>query len=144
MVSEIKEPSASLPGSRYRVPRASATLAFVGLVTVHLVVKLGGFPRLHQIVRRWPVSKKTNNDHETIATVCAAVERAISYHLKHTWCLERSAVLTCYLRAKGVPAEMVIGCRKMPFHGHAWVEVDGQVVNDNQKVLTFYEPLYRC
>lgn len=144
MVSQIKEPGASLTDSRCRVPRASVSLAFVGLATVHLVIKLGGFPRLHQIVSRWPVSKRTNNEHEAIATVCAAVERATNYYVKHTWCLERSAVLTCYLRVKGVPAQMVIGCRKMPFHGHAWVEVNGQVVNDNQKVLTFYEPLYRC
>jgi hypothetical protein len=108
-------------------------------------MKLAGFRKLHQIVRRWPVSiRKLTNDQETIARVCATVERATTYYVKHTWCLQRSAVTTCCLRAKGVPAQMVIGCRKMPFHGHAWVEVNGEVVNDNQMVQTFYRPLYRC
>ncbi len=139
MLFQLKEPTTILS----RAPRASACLAFLGLFTADLIMKLWGFRRLHQTVKRWPVSKM-NNDQETITRVCAAVECATTYYLKHTWCLQRSAVLTCLLRAKGVPAQMVIGFRKMPFHGHAWVEVNGRVVNDNQKVLTFYRTLHRC
>jgi hypothetical protein len=126
-------------------PRFSASLAFLGLVVADIVLKLAGFRRLHQIVSRWPISKKKlKNDQETIAGVCETVERATNYYVKHAWCLQRSAVTTCFLRTKGIHAQMVIGCRRMPFHGHAWVEVNGRVVNDNQMVQTFYLPLYRC
>jgi hypothetical protein len=122
---------------------SSASLAFLGLAAADIIMKVAGFHRLHQTVRRWPVSKMKNNDSETISAVCTAVDRAGTYYLKHALCLQRSAVTTCLLRMKGVSAEMVIGCRKIPFRGHAWVEVDGDVVNDNPKVQTFYRVLDR-
>ena len=33
-------------------------------------------------------------------------------------------------RRNGIAAQLVIGCRPLPFESHAWVEVDGRVVND--------------
>lgn len=122
---------------------SSASLAFLGLAAADIIMKVAGFHRLHQTVRGWPVSKMKNNDSETISAVCTAVDRAGTYYLKQALCLQRSAVTTCLLRMKGVSAEMVIGCRKIPFRGHAWVEVDGDVVNDNPKVQTFYRVLDR-
>jgi len=48
------------------------------------------------------------------------------------------------LRRKGVAARMVIAVRKLPFGGHAWVEVNGEVVNDSQQVQRLYSVLDRC
>ena len=125
--------------------RFSTSLAFLGLVVADIALRVGGFRLLHRMVWRWPVSKTNLSiDDASIARVCGTVDRATSYYVKHTWCLQRAAVTTCLLRAKGIPAQMVIGCRKMPFHGHAWVEVNGRVVDDNQMVQTFYCTLYRC
>jgi hypothetical protein len=39
-------------------------------------------------------------------------------------------VATWLLRHHGIGAHLVIGCRPLPFESHAWVEVDGRVVND--------------
>jgi hypothetical protein len=122
----------------------STSLAFVGLATVDLILKVAGFRRLYQTVKRWPVRERGDNNPQTIANVRAAVDRAGTYYPKQALCLQRSAVVTCLLRMKGVDAQMVIGCRKIPFRGHAWVEVGGVPVNDSLETQSLYEVLTRC
>ena len=123
---------------------ASPVLAFLGLAAADVIMKVGGFHRLYETVRSWPVSKKTSANAERIGAVIAAVDRAGRYYPKHALCLQRSAVGTCLLRMAGVPAQMVMGCRKIPFRGHAWVEVNGEVVNDKPNVQIHYRVLDRC
>jgi hypothetical protein len=48
------------------------------------------------------------------------------------------------LRSRGVHAEMVIGAQRLPLKAHAWVEVDGRVVNDKPEVQTDYLVMERC
>lgn len=123
-------------------PKASDTfLAFLGLVAVDLITKVKGFPYLYRIVKSFPVSHKQYVDPTTVARVCVAVDRACICYPKRALCLHRSALATCLLRRQGVAARMVIACRVMPYHGHAWVEVDGEVVNDSNKVQEFYSVL---
>ena len=121
----------------------TSCLAWLGLVAADVVMKCAGFRVLHRIVTHWSVSGEAAETHAMADNICATVDRAALYYFKHARCLQRSAVMTCLLRRRGVPAQMVIGCRKMPFHGHAWVEVDGRVVNDTQKVQEFYSVLDR-
>jgi len=59
-----------------------------------------------------------------------ATEEACVWYVKRAACLQRSAVATWLLRRHGIRAQLVIGCRPLPFESHAWVEVDGRVVND--------------
>lgn len=51
-------------------------------------------------------------------------------------CLTRSIVLSRLLRRRGLAAEIRIGVRRGdgPFAAHAWVEVDGEPVNDGADV----------
>lgn len=56
---------------------------------------------------------------------------ACAFYPKQALCLERSAVLVEMLRRRGIPARMVIGAQKLPFKAHAWVEVEGAVINDH-------------
>src|SRR5258705_10878434 len=112
--------------------RLIAAAAFLELALVDLMLRIGRFCTLRRIVKDWqPARKKVNL--ETAEQVCKAVDRAATYYLKNALCLQRSIVTTCLLRSQGVPAQMVIACRRIPFKAHAWVEVDGQVVNDNPK-----------
>lgn len=67
--------------------------------------------------------------------ICDAVVLACCLYWKPVLCLQRSACGVRLLRAHGVPARLVIGYRPMPFFSHAWVEVEGRVVNDS--------PVYR-
>jgi hypothetical protein len=114
------------------------------LMTIDIILRKGRFRALHRVVRDWPVARRRVAGHEKLDRICASVDRSCSWYLKQTLCLHRSAVAACMLRSQGIAAEMVIGCRKMPFQGHAWVEVDGKVVNDHQKVKEFYSILDRC
>src|SRR4029077_5331913 len=69
------------------------------------------------------------------AIVCNAVELAACFYVKPVLCLQRSVCAARLLRRHGTDARLVIACRPVPFFSHAWVEVDGRVVNDS--------PVYR-
>ena len=78
--------------------------------------------------RKAPDAKRTS-------AVCNAVATATCLYWKPVMCLQRSVCAARLLRARGVAARLVIGYRPAPFLSHAWVEVDGRVVNDS--------PVYR-
>jgi hypothetical protein len=118
--------------------------AFLGLLAFDALLLGRNFTRLHRIVRRWPVAKQ-NEPAETVDRVAEAVNRALIWYPKHVLCLQRSAVTTCVLRNQGVYAQMVLGAQKFPFKAHAWVEVNGKVVNErNSQLLSAYGVWERC
>ena len=45
-------------------------------------------------------------------------------------CLEQSLLLYDVLRRQGVPAKYCQGVKLHPFQAHAWIEYQGQVIND--------------
>jgi hypothetical protein len=71
------------------------------------------------------------------------VDRAQMYYPKKAMCLQHSAVVTCLLRRRGVPAEMVLAAQDFPPKAHAWAEVEGEVVSDSPVVKTKYRELRR-
>ncbi len=119
--------------------------AFLQLFFFDLILQLGGFRALHHTVKNWPLTKTNTFDDTSVQAITAAMDRAIRYYPRHSLCLQRSAALTCLLRSCEVPADMVIACRRIPFKGHAWVEVDGNVVNDSARVqIVCNSVLERC
>jgi hypothetical protein len=116
--------------------------AWIGLVVFDLA-RLAGFARMHEWIRTCAVA----NGHRLRTTsddVVWAVEEACVWYVKRAACLQRSAIATWLLRRQGFHAELVIGFRPVPFESHAWVEIDGQVVNDRpqyQNVFTVLERL---
>jgi Transglutaminase-like superfamily len=119
-------------------------LAYGTLVVIDGVLKLGGFGRMHRLVRGFPVRRRTRAKAETAHRICGAVDRAALYYPKRAWCLQRSAAAVCLLRLAGHPAELVIGAHRLPFYAHAWAEIGREVVNDEQAVQTYYGVLERC
>ena len=104
--------------------------------------QLAGFPA----IRRSMGAVCRAAERPTASAVEAAVGAVAfltSFYWKPLLCLERSVVTARLLRAQGVPAEVVIGCRVRPFFTHAWVEVDGRVVNDSPAYQNSLEPLDR-
>lgn len=79
----------------------------------------------------------------TVDEVVWSVEEACVWYVKRAMCLQRSMVATWLLRRQGIAAEMVIGCRPLPFESHAWVEVDGHVVNDRPQYQRAFRVLDR-
>lgn len=119
--------------------------ALLGLFSADVVMQVGGFRFLHWIVQHCPKKVGTvRSSGDVVNEVRSSVEKACTLYLRSVRCLQRSAVLTCLLRAKGISASWVIGCRKMPFMAHAWVEVDGAIVSDDARISKIYEVLDRC
>lgn len=81
---------------------------------------------------------------DAVERICFAVDTACIWRWKQVLCLQRSATTTCLLRRYGVPAQLVIGAQQMPFKAHAWVEVEGIVVNDKSYTPSMYAVLDRC
>jgi hypothetical protein len=117
--------------------------AYLALVRFEIVLARGNFADLYRAVRRSPCLPQAYNA-EIIPHICFAVDLACIWYWKEVLCLQRSAALTCLLKRFGVPAQMVIGTQHMPFKSHAWVEVDGRVINDKPYVSEFFAVLDRC
>jgi hypothetical protein len=124
-------------------PRAFTTIrALLALALFDLVLSTRSLKFLCQLVAEWPVRELDRRPDPLLAgRICVAVERACVWYPKKALCLQRSSVTTCLLRGAGLPARMVIAARVMPMLSHAWVEIDGSVVNDHPKVRTVYQPL---
>ena len=78
------------------------------------LMRLGGFARVHEAVRREKLTPKPNmhdRDHE----LSRAVDLACVLYFKPVLCLQRSAALALLLRRHGIEAEMVIGAQLLPF-----------------------------
>lgn len=117
--------------------------AFVGLLAFDLLLKIGGFQKLIKKVERWPTAEPRTSDREICQRVRGMVDRAQMYYPKKAMCLQHSAVVTCLLRRRGVPAQMVVAAQDFPPKAHAWAEVAGQVVSDSPAVKTKYRELRR-
>jgi hypothetical protein len=120
---------------RWLVARALWEFALFDVVHSMLGLKwtlrlLGQTPR-HRVIDRADEQR-----------VCDAITRAACWYWKPVLCLQRSYCAVRMLRAHGIAAQFVIGYRPVPFFSHAWVEVDGRVVNDSlgyrQRLLVLY------
>jgi hypothetical protein len=117
--------------------------AYLKLIQVDISLAQGDFASLYNKVRNCP-TRRTMASHDAAAKICTAVDLACIWYWKTVLCLQRSAATACLLKHYGVSAQMVIGARQMPFSAHAWVEVDGCVVNDKSYTPEMYAVLDRC
>jgi hypothetical protein len=62
-----------------------------------------------------------------------ALALASCAYWKPVLCLQRSVALVRVMRRHRVHARLVIAYRPSPFVAHAWVEVDGRIINDSQE-----------
>jgi hypothetical protein len=117
--------------------------AYLKLIHFDLYLADGNFAALYDRVRNSPVGTRPPTPY-AIEKICSAVDMACIWYCKEALCLQRSAATVCLLKKFGVPAQMVIGTQQMPFKAHAWVEVDGRVVNDRPYTPEMYVVLDRC
>jgi hypothetical protein len=117
--------------------------AYWKLIHFDLYLARGNFEALYEKVRRYPLGKQVPTA-DAVERICYAVDMACIWYWKEALCLQRSAATACLLRSHGVTACMMIGAQQMPFKAHAWVEVDGRVVNDKPYMTEIYAVLDRC
>ena len=118
--------------------------AWLGLVLADLVLGLSGFHRFHALLSRVPV-RGPERDSVALATALArVVDRAAAFYFKRAWCLQRSAVAMALMRLCGVPAKLAIGVHRVPFQAHAWVELQGRVINDRPWLPQAFTVIESC
>lgn len=125
------------------VSKRETFAAFLGLLAFDLLLKFRGFRSLIERVHRWPTTEPRKTDLEICRHVRAMVDRAQIYYPKKAMCLQHSAVVTCLLRRRGVPAQMVLAAHEFPIRVHAWSEFQGHVVNDQQSVKSRHREIRR-
>lgn len=92
----------------------------------------------------------TEGKHEETRGLVEAAQRmteaASRYGVVRGNCLSKSIVLWRLLRRAGVPASVRLGgCKEdRQFAAHAWVELDGRVINDPDTTRRFFVPLQRA
>jgi hypothetical protein len=117
--------------------------AYLKLIQFDLDLARGNFARLYNKVRNYPV-RDTTPAPDAVERICSAVDMACIWYWKEALCLQRSAATCCLLKSHGIFTQMVIGAQQLPFKAHAWVEVNGRVVNDKAYVPAIYAVLDRC
>ena len=117
--------------------------AYLKLIQFDLYLARGDFAALYHKVRDYPIGRPAAPP-DAVARICSAIDMACIWYWKEALCLQRSAATACLLKRYGVPAQLVIGAQQLPFKAHAWVEVDGHVVNDKPYTPEMYAVLDRC
>jgi hypothetical protein len=118
--------------------------SYLLLARLDLMMRFRSFESIHNLVRNRMISQCRFDKIVSVETVCQAIDLACVFYPKPVMCLQRSAALALLLRRYGLRAEMVIGAQVVPFKSHAWVEVDGKVVNDKPYMHDIYRVLDRC
>lgn len=137
------------PRRAVSMPRGGgcAICAWCLLALIDLALKFAGFRRFYRMIRSWPIVGAVPADArpELIRQTCAAMRSARPYYFRRARCLQSAAATVCFLRLRGIHAELVIGVRKIPFYAHAWVEVAGRVViNVRPALASHYTVIARC
>lgn len=114
--------------------------AYLRLIQFDLYLARKNFQRLYEKVCSYPIRAVAVPIIPT-ERVCAAIDMACIWYWKEVLCLQRSAATACLLKRYGVPARMILGAQQVPFKAHAWVEVDGHVVNDKPYMREMYAVL---
>jgi hypothetical protein len=108
-----------------------------------ILMQFGDFSKLHSMIQEYEAAPKRVSV-PTVSQLCRAVDLACVLYFKHVMCLQRSAATTILLRRYGWEAKLVIGTKLLPFQSHAWVEIEGGIVNDKPYMLDIYHVLERC
>jgi hypothetical protein len=125
------------------MPSLLVLRSYLRLIQFDFYLVRRNFQALYKKVRQQRVRALPSSSN-VVDQVCSAVDVACIWYWKEVLCLQRSAATVTLLRKYGVPAQLVIGTQQLPFRAHAWVEVDGQVVNDKPYTPEMYVVLDRC
>jgi len=117
--------------------------AFVFLSLVTAGLHFMNFQRLHSLLARFanaPLDVCGDAALQQASAISRLVQAAASRIPWKITCLVRSTALWYMLRRKGIGSEIRIGVNQLEgeFHAHAWVEIDGIVINDRDDIHSQY------
>ena len=120
--------------------------AYVALGQVDLSLRRLGFRRLIEQVGTGEViasDRVTDGDVQRARVYARWIEVASRHHVIQAHCLHRSLALHQWLRLEHLPSQLRIGVRRegTGISAHAWVELGGEVVNDQAPVVARFAQL---
>ena len=145
LIEREKSPAIAPPSWGPEAPRRSRAVLFLRacilLLRFERWIRNRNFSRIYDRVRLASVQEQTFTPSHAPEQICHAVDLVCVWHWRPVLCLQRSAAACCLLKTCGFPAKLVIGVRQLPFRAHAWVELDGVIVNDKPYLRTMYAVL---
>ena len=117
----------------------SPVVAFATLALTRSSLRFLGFRRTLRLVRR-AAGTPTRPPRGTVERAAHSVAVAAAFFPGRAVCLEQSLALYVLLRRRGHPAELKIGVQPYPFEAHAWVEIEGRPLFENEDALSKYTP----
>jgi hypothetical protein len=117
--------------------------SWIFLISLDVRMRLNPLGAIYKMVRQEAIRQMSSVERTSLEVVCTAVDIACVLYFKKVLCFQRSVVTTLLLRRYGWPAQMVTGTQVLLPESHAWVEVDGNVVNDKPYVSEIYQVVYR-
>ena len=111
---------------------------------VALGLRLFGFNRIQAILASFapPMAHQERVSEQQIAQAYRSaflVEKTTRHGLIRANCLQRSLLLWFLLLRRGIYPDLRIGCKlTSKFEAHAWLELDGHIINDSVDVLETY------
>lgn len=120
--------------------------AFLALTGTDIRLRFSGLPPLieHAPLRADAERAVSREDVARAREYARWIQAAARYHRAiRARCLHRSLTLHGWLRREGLPSELRIGVRKdgNALRAHAWVELRGEVVNDQFAAVSGFTPL---
>ncbi len=137
-----------------KLPRPERRMLLAALVELPmsgLALRILGFRRLQSLLSRLARRPRKNENATTPAvlpeaqTAARMVETASREGFYQANCLEQSLTLWWLLHHRKIAGQLRIGVRKLneKFEAHAWVELDGIVLNDDADVHDHYSSFTR-
>ena len=132
------------PEARTIFLRATAVLPVISVS-----LKMRGFRATQKYLLRFlPIARQTSQKNSThiagdlkrIELISRMVNAAIRHAGHDSTCLEKSLALWWLLGRQEIASELRIGARKLEdkFEAHAWVERDGEALNEPQQEHRHY------
>ena len=120
--------------------------AFGWIALIRVGVHVLPYPTLLRYLDRGlpaPVAGWQDDARSPVLRLAKAMDIAERNSRPRPKCLARSLALMRMLRAIGIPAEVKIGVARPNggFEAHAWVELEGQVVNDAPDITSRFRTL---
>jgi Transglutaminase-like superfamily len=120
--------------------------AWTALLRSQWILERRGFHRAFEMIRTSskPAAECSSSiDLSTARGIFLRAESLFWLKRQPEDCLPRSIALYTFLLQVGLTAEFIIGVCRYPFQAHAWVEVDGVPVVDEQNTVDNYAPIVR-
>ncbi|MFE0565770.1 lasso peptide biosynthesis B2 protein [Priestia megaterium] len=104
------------------------------------ILKTQGFKQIHNVylnenISLMPLRDLNENDVEFIKLILEISEKICFSFFGNARCLHRSLSGYHVFQQRGIPIDLVVGVSKKPFMSHAWLEFNGQVINDSPEFI---------